>query len=96
MIGELERLNETWNTAFDRDAVLAIIRSPAYRLYHGSRTEVVVRPVGDDAAVVLHRWQGEGTFEGTSFKDDHRCTMVCGRRGAEWQIVMEHCSPNSR
>jgi hypothetical protein len=34
----------------DRDALLAIIRSPNYRLHHGSRTEVVVNAIGDDAA----------------------------------------------
>lgn len=28
----------------DREAILAVIRSPTYRLDHGTRTEVVVRP----------------------------------------------------
>jgi hypothetical protein len=54
----------------DRPAILAIIRSPSYRLDHGIRTEVVVRAVGCDAAVVRHRYQGAGSFEGTSFTDD--------------------------
>jgi hypothetical protein len=80
----------------DRDAILAIIRSPTYRLYNGSRTEVVVTTIGEDAAVVRHRWQGAGTFDGNSFEDDHRCTMVCGRRGGEWQVVAEQCSANIR
>jgi ketosteroid isomerase-like protein len=79
----------------DRAAILGIIRSPSYRLHHGNRAEVVVRPLGTEAAVIRHRWQGEGTFEGTAFKDDHRCVMVCARQGGEWQVVFEQCTANS-
>jgi uncharacterized protein (TIGR02246 family) len=80
----------------DRQTILNIIRSASYRLFHGTRTEAVYKPISSDAAAVVHRWQGEGTFEGNSFKDDHRCSMVCARRGTEWQIVLEHCSPNNQ
>ena len=76
----------------DRSAILGIIRSSSYQLSRGARTEVAVRPIGDDAAIVRHRWQGAGTYEGVSFEDDHRCTMVCVRRDGEWEIVLEHCS----
>lgn len=80
----------------ERQVILEIIRSPSYRLYQGARTEVVVKPLGSDVAAVVHRWQGEGTFDGKSFKDDHRCTMVCARRNDQWQVVLEQCSPNSQ
>jgi uncharacterized protein (TIGR02246 family) len=76
----------------DRLAILAIIRSPSYRLDRGTRTEVVVRPVGQDAAVVRHRYQGAGAFEGTSFTDDHRCVMVWEKHAGQWRLVMEQCS----
>jgi uncharacterized protein (TIGR02246 family) len=76
----------------DRPAILAIIRSPSYRLEHGTRTEVVVRTVGRDAAVVRHRYQGAGSFEGTPFTDDHRCVMVWEKHTGEWRLVMEQCS----
>jgi uncharacterized protein (TIGR02246 family) len=76
----------------DRQAILAIIRSPSYRLDHGTRTEVVVRAVGQGAAVVRHRYQGAGSFEGTSFTDDHRCVMIWEKHTGEWQLVMEQCS----
>ena len=33
-------------SALDRQAILGVIRSPSYRLDHGTRTEVVVRAVG--------------------------------------------------
>jgi hypothetical protein len=60
----------------DRQGILAVIGSPSYRLDHGTRTEVFVRCLGDNAAIVRHRWQGAGLFEGTSFTDDNRCVMV--------------------
>ena len=80
----------------DRQAILRIIRSPSYRLDHGTRTEVVVRAVGHEAAVVRHRYQGAGSFEGTSFTDDHRCLMVWEKQAGEWRLVMEQCSFSSK
>src|SRR5688572_6069750 len=76
----------------DRAAVLAVIRSPSYRLDHGTRTEVVVRAVGPGAAVVRHRYRGAGSFEGTSFTDDQRCVMVWENQAGDWRLVMEQCS----
>ena len=76
----------------DRQAILAIIRSPSYRLDHGRRTEVVVRAVGHEAAVVRHRYEGAGSFEGTSFTDDQQCVMVWEKQAGEWRLVMEQCS----
>jgi uncharacterized protein (TIGR02246 family) len=80
----------------DRQAILAIIRSPSYRLDYGTRTEVVVRAVGQEAAVVRHRYQGAGSFEGTSFTDDHRGVMVWEKHAGEWRLVMEQCSFSSK
>ena len=83
----------------DRPAILAIIRSPSYRLDHGKRTEVVVRGLGEtrghDAAVVRHHYQGAGSFEGTSFTDDQRCVMIWEKHAGEWRLVMEQCSFSS-
>jgi uncharacterized protein (TIGR02246 family) len=76
----------------DRQAILAIVHSPSYRLDHGTRTEVVVRAVGHDAAVVRHRYQGAGSYEGASFTDDQRCVMVWERDAGDWRLVMEQCS----
>ena len=80
----------------DRQAILAIIGSPSYRLDHGTRTEVVVRTLGQDAAIVRHRWQGAGPFEGTSFTDDDRCVMVREKQAGEWRIVLDQCSFSSK
>ena len=80
----------------DRDAILAVIRSPSYRLDRGVRTEVVVRAVGHEAAVVRHRYQGAGAFDGNSFTDDHRGVMVWEKHAGEWRLVMEQCSFTSQ
>ncbi len=79
----------------DRRAILAVIRSPSYRLDRGTRTEVVVRAVGREAGVVRHRYQGAGSFEGTAFTDDHRCVMVWEKQAGGWRLVMEQCSFSS-
>ena len=80
----------------DRDSILKIIRSPSYHLDYGTRTEVVVKAVSQDTAVVIHRAQDGGSLEGKTFKDDNRCTMLCVRRGHEWRVVLEQCSPNNQ
>jgi hypothetical protein len=54
-------------SVLDLRAILGIIRSPTYRLDHGTRTEIVVRRLGGEAALVRHRHQGAGSFEGTAF-----------------------------
>jgi uncharacterized protein (TIGR02246 family) len=74
----------------DRQAILAIIRSPSYRLDRATRTEVVVRPLGQEAALVRHRSQAAGSYEGTSFTDDHQCVMACEKQAGAWRIVLEH------
>jgi uncharacterized protein (TIGR02246 family) len=83
-------------SVLDRHAILAIIRSPTYRLDYATRTEVLVRALGHEAAVVRHGSQAAGSFEGTPFADDHRCVMVCEKQAGEWRIVMEQHSFSSK
>ena len=66
----------------NRAAILAVIRSPSYRLERGERSEVVVRVLGDGTAgVVRHRYRGSGSFEGKSFEDDQRGVDGVGEAG---------------
>jgi uncharacterized protein (TIGR02246 family) len=76
----------------DRQAILAIIRSPSYRLDRGTRTEVVVRALGPGAAVERHHYDGAGAFEGAGFVDDQRCVMVWENQAGGWRLVMEQCA----
>jgi uncharacterized protein (TIGR02246 family) len=80
-------------TLVDRQSLLDLVQSPDYRLHEGTRTEVAVSIIGPQAAAIVHRWTGAGSFQGTPFREDHRCTMVCVQRGGGWQILLEHCSP---
>jgi uncharacterized protein (TIGR02246 family) len=83
-------------SVLDRQAILAIIRCPSYRLDRGTRTEVVVRALGPDAAVERHHYEGAGAFEGAEFIDDQRCVMVWEKQAGQWRLVMEQCSLNHR
>jgi hypothetical protein len=80
--------------AHNREAILRVIRSPGYRLNQWTRTNVVIRMLGDSAAVIRDRTQAEGEFEGKPFKDDHACVRACARVRGKWQIVMEQCTAN--
>jgi hypothetical protein len=51
--------------------------------------------VGQDAAVVRHRYQGAGSLDGTSFTDDQQCVMIWEKQAGEWRLVMEQCSFSS-
>jgi uncharacterized protein (TIGR02246 family) len=76
----------------DRQAILAIIRSSSYRLEQGRRSEVAVRALGPEAAVERHRYQGSGSFDGTSFSDDQRGVMIWEKQAGAWRLVLEQCS----
>lgn len=76
----------------DRNDILAIVRSPSYRLRAGNWTEVSMTRLGADAALVLDRFQGEGEYRGRPFREDHRHTTVWVHRRGGWQVRLEHCS----
>lgn len=78
--------------ALDREAILQVIRAPSYRLDQGARTEITVRPLGADAALVRHRWQGSGSFEGRPFADDNRSVLIWEKRDGQWRLVHDQCS----
>jgi len=80
----------------DGQAIMRIISSPTYRLDYNTRSEVVVRAIGENAAVVRHHSQSAGSFEGTDFTDDHLGVMVCEKQAGLWRIVMEQHSFNSK
>src|SRR5260370_2705989 len=60
----------------DRPSILRIIRSPSYRLDRSTRTEVVVRPLGNDSAIIPHRARSAGTFAGGAFPRHHPCARL--------------------
>lgn len=81
--------------ARDRAAILRVVRAPGYRLQSWNRTDVVIRLLGDGAAVIRCRGQGEGDFEGKHFKDDHALLQAWSRVGGEWKVVLEQATARS-
>jgi hypothetical protein len=79
----------------DRETILNVIKSPSYRLDSSTRTPVVIKAAGADAAVMVFQSRASGTFEGKRFEDNHKCTMLCVRRRTDWRVLLEQCSPNS-
>ena len=76
----------------DRSAILGVILSPSYKIHHATWTEIQIKVFGNDAAVLLDRLQGTGTFNGKTFTDDNRCARLCLRRNGTWQIAFEQAS----
>jgi hypothetical protein len=76
----------------DRRAILGVILSPSYKIHRATWTELQIKVFGNDAAVILDRLQGAGTFNGETFTDDNRCARVCIRRNGAWQIAFEQAS----
>jgi hypothetical protein len=76
----------------DREAVLAVIRSPSYRLDRASRSEIEVRTMGQNAGIVRHRFQGAGSYEGRPFTDDNRGVIIWEKQSGQWRLVMDQCS----
>lgn len=76
----------------NKSDILGIIRSPSYSLRAGTWTEVSISQLGPDSALILHRFQGDGEYRGTSFVEDNRLTTVWVRIGGHWKVRLEHCS----
>jgi hypothetical protein len=76
----------------DRARILAIVRSPSYRLDRSTSSEVRIT-VFEDSAIVLRRSRSSGSFDGHAFTEDHRCSSVWVRQGEAWRLAWEHCSP---
>lgn len=76
----------------DRERILAIVRSPGYRLDRATSSEVHITEF-EGSAILLRRSQASGSYDGQAFTEDHRCTSVWLRRRGAWQLAWEHCSP---
>jgi hypothetical protein len=77
---------------FSRDSVVATAGENTYTLQNMSRTEFVVTLYGN-TAVVSTRWKGRGTYRGTPFDEDQRCSVVLVKKDNKVEILSEHCTP---
>jgi hypothetical protein len=77
---------------FIRDSVVQTAGSPSYMLESMDRAEFDVR-LYENTAVVSTRWQGKGTYKGTPFNEDQRCSITIIKRNNKVEILSEHCTP---
>lgn len=69
--------------AFERDR---------HRVLSGSITDVSVRMIGADAAVVTGRTKASGTYAGAAYAAEIRFTDVFERHAGDWRAVRSHAS----
>jgi len=79
-------------STFSRDSVVATAGEPTYLLQDVSRSEFDIQIYGN-TAVVSTRWKGKGSYRGTSFDEDQRCSIVVVKKDDKVQILTEHCTP---
>jgi len=77
---------------FSRDSVVATAGESTYELHDMSRSEFNVEII-NNTAVVSTRWKGKGSYRGTPFDEDQRCSIVVVKNGDLVQIFSEHCTP---
>ena len=77
---------------FSRDSVVATAGESTYELHDMSRSEFNVEII-NNTAVVSTRWKGKGSYRGTPFDEDQRCSIVVVKKGDLVQIFSEHCTP---
>lgn len=74
----------------NRAANLEVLAADYYKVLQASRTELDIR-IDGNTAVVGSRWQGNGLWKGTPFKDNQRCGLVIQKQQGRLKLLSEHC-----
>jgi len=77
---------------FSRDSVVATAGEATYVLQDMSRSEFSIS-LNDNTAIVSTRWKGKGSYRGTPFDEDQRCSIVVIKKDNKVEILSEHCTP---
>ncbi|HKB79100.1 MAG TPA: nuclear transport factor 2 family protein [Thermoanaerobaculia bacterium] len=77
----------------EREAILAIVRSPTYRLDRAPKSRSRVFPLAPGAVVLVHHSRATGSFEGRAFADNFRIATIFVKRGRTWKVGFEQASP---
>ena len=77
---------------FSRDSVVATAGESGYMLRDMSRSEMDITITGN-TAIVSTRWKGKGSYRGTMFDEDQRCSIVVVKKDNKVEILSEHCTP---
>lgn len=79
-------------STFSRDSVVATAGENSYTLQDMSRSELAITLL-DNTAIVSTRWKGKGSYRGTAFDEDQRCSIVLIKKDNKVEILSEHCTP---
>ena len=79
-------------STFSRDSVVATAGENSYALQDMSRSEIAITLYGN-TAIVSTRWKGKGSYRGTPFNEDQRCSIVLIKKENKVEILSEHCTP---
>lgn len=77
---------------FSRDSVVATAAELDYSLQSMSRGDMDIYITGN-TAVVSSRWRGKGSYRGTPFNEDQRCSIYISKVNGQVRILSEHCTP---
>ena len=77
---------------FSRANLVETAGSQDYTLEKMGRYEYHVK-LFENTAVVSTRWQGKGSYKGTPFDEDQRCSITIIKHDGKVEILSEHCTP---
>ena len=77
---------------FSRANLVETAGSQDYTLEKMGRYEYHVK-LFENTAVVSTRWQGKGSYKGTPFNEDQRCSITIIKHDGKVEILSEHCTP---
>ena len=77
---------------FSRANLVETAGSQDYTLEKMGRYEYHVS-LFENTAVVSTRWQGKGSYKGTPFDEDQRCSITIIKHDGKVEILSEHCTP---
>ena len=77
---------------FSRSNLVETAGSQDYTLEKMDRHEYHVK-LFENTAVVSTRWQGKGSYMGTPFDEDQRCSITIIKYDGKVEILSEHCTP---
>lgn len=77
---------------FSRSNLVETAGSQDYTLEKMHRYEYHVK-LFENTAVVSTRWQGKGSYMGTPFDEDQRCSITIIKHDGKVEILSEHCTP---
>jgi ketosteroid isomerase-like protein len=69
---------------------LEVLAADYYKVLQAKRSELDIL-IDGNTAIVSSRWQGNGIWKDTTFKDNQRCGLVIQKQQGQLKLLAEHC-----